>query len=203
MRSFGTVSVIGVAVLLAGCSTITTGTDEMVTIETDPAGAVCKLSTGGKQVAVVNPTPGSVEVPKSRKDLTVRCEREEYLPTEGTIRSSFQGMTLGNAIFGGLIGVAIDAGSGAMNKYEDGVKIALIPETFESAEAKETFFDNLRDRTVADHEAAAAARQNRCGDPSNCEQELKKAEKERDARLAEVERLRGEAKVAAPQPSTS
>jgi len=194
---------IGVAALLAGCSTITTGTDEMVTIETDPAGAVCTLSAEGKQIAVVNPTPGSIEVPKSRKDLTVRCEKEEYLRTEGTIRSSFQGMTLGNAIFGGLIGVAIDAGSGAMNKYEDGVKITLIPETFESAEAKETFFDNLRDRYVAEHEAEVAKRQKNCGDPSTCERELKKAEERQDARLAEVERLRGEAKVEAPQQSAS
>jgi hypothetical protein len=36
-------------------------------------------------------------------------------------------MTAGNVVFGGLIGLGVDAASGAMNKYEPGVDIAMTP----------------------------------------------------------------------------
>jgi hypothetical protein len=143
-------------------------------------------------VLLVKPTPGSIEVPKSRKDLTVRCEKEGYLATEGTIKSDFQAMTLGNVIFGGLIGVTADTGTGAMNKYED--TVTLIPDTFSSVGEKDAFFDKLRDDLLAEHDAKATEIKNRCQDESACEAKLKKMAKERDRRLADFERLRGEAK---------
>ena len=36
-------------------------------------------------------------------------------------------MTAGNVVFGGVIGLGIDAASGAMNKYQPGVEIAMSP----------------------------------------------------------------------------
>ena len=37
-------------------------------------------------------------------------------------------MTFGNILFGGIIGVAVDASSGAMNEYPSSVTVRLIPE---------------------------------------------------------------------------
>jgi len=116
--------------LVAGCATITTGSNDTVTIDTEPSGAACILTRGVKQVGAVNPTPGSLEVPKSQDDLTVRCDRAGYLTSQGTIASGFQAMTLGNLILGGVVGLVVDAASGAMTRYEDGVKITMIPESF-------------------------------------------------------------------------
>ncbi len=39
MRMFAALTVLGCAVAMAGCATITKGTDDLVTIDTDPAGA--------------------------------------------------------------------------------------------------------------------------------------------------------------------
>ena len=195
MRMFTAMTVLGCAVAMAGCATITKGTDQLVTIDTEPDGAVCDLFTDDKQIAVINPTPGSIKVPKSKKDLSVRCEKDGYFPTEGVIKSSFQGMTFGNILFGGIIGIAIDAGSGAMNKYEEGVSITLIPESFSSEEERDGFFDTLRADYLVEYDAAVVKINDKCAASDNCERRLKDAEESRDTRLAEIETMRAEAKI--------
>ena len=57
---------IGLAVLVtaaSGCATLTKGTSQTVTVNTDPTGATCTLTRDAKPLAVINPTPGSM--PKS------------------------------------------------------------------------------------------------------------------------------------------
>ncbi len=195
MRMFTAITVLGCAAAVAGCATITKGTDDLVTIDTDPGGAQCFLFTENKQIAVINPTPGSIKVPKSKKDLSVRCEKDGYFPTEGVIASSFQAMTIGNVLFGGIIGVAIDAGSGAMHKYEEGVSITLIPESFTSEEERDDFFDTLREDFIVEYYAAVVEINNKCAEPGTCKSKLKKTKENHDARLAEIEAKRAEAKI--------
>jgi hypothetical protein len=36
-------------------------------------------------------------------------------------------MTAGNVLFGGIIGLGVDAASGAMNKYDSGVEVMMTP----------------------------------------------------------------------------
>ena len=193
---FTAITVLGFAAAVAGCATITKGTDDLVTIDTDPGGAQCFLFTENKQIAVINPTPGSIKIPKSKKDLSVRCEKDGYFPTEGVIASSFQAMTIGNVLFGGIIGVAIDAGSGAMHKYEEGVSITLIPESFSSAEERDGFFDTLRADYLAGYDAAIVKIEDKCEAAGTCESQLEDAEESRDTRLAKIETMRAEAKIA-------
>ena len=182
--------------IVAGCATVTTGSNDTVTIDTDPTGATCHVTRGDKQIGVVNPTPGSLEVPKSQHDLTVRCDREGYLTSQGMIESGFQAMTLGNAILGGFIGLAVDAASGAMTRYEDGVRVTMIPESFPTAAERDAFFDRVIAGVEDRYKVAVQQIEKNCGDASNCEQKLKEAEMQRDARLAELERQRGEAAIA-------
>jgi hypothetical protein len=174
---------------------VTTGSHDVVTIDTDPSGAICRLTQGAKMAGVVNPTPGSIEVSKSMKDLTVKCELEGYLETEGTIESDFQAMTLGNVILGGLVGVAVDAASGAMSKYEANVKVTMIPASFKTEAERDEFFDRTREELLAQHDRAVKEIEKHCGDPSNCEEKLKKAEKERDSKLAYLEIKRQEVTI--------
>ena len=194
MRTITAITVLGCAVAV-GCATITKGTDDLVTIDTKPDGAQCILFTQDKQIAVVNPTPGSIEVPKSKRDLLVRCEKDGYFPTEGVIASSFQAMTIGNVLFGGLIGVAIDAGSGAMHYYEDAIRITMIPKSFSSEDERDGFFDKLRADYLAAYDEAVAKIKKTCEAAGTCESQLEDAEEKRDTRLAEIDTMRGEAKI--------
>src|SRR3546814_17704285 len=88
-------------------------------------------------LAVVNPTPGTVQIEKSKDTITVRCKKEGFFETAETLDSEVQGMTFGNILFGGIIGVAVDASSGAMNQYPSSVTIALVPESFTSTKRSE------------------------------------------------------------------
>ena len=116
------------ALLLApACSTITTGTTQAVTVTTDPPGATCQLQRDGQTIGVVNPTPGSLTIGKSTKDLVVNCTRVGHLAGSNTLRADFQPATLGNLLIGGVVGIVVDAASGAMGTYPPSVAVVLPP----------------------------------------------------------------------------
>ena len=107
------------------CASITTGTTQAFSVVTEPAGAMCVVSRNGETLGIVNPTPGSLTVSKSSSALTVRCERPGHQVGLTTVPSSMQPMTAGNILLGGVIGLGIDAASGAMNQYPSNVSLAL------------------------------------------------------------------------------
>ena len=113
--------------LLAGCATIVEGTDQSITVSSNPSAATCELRREGGQIGVVNPTPGTVWVEKSQNDIAVRCSKEGYRDGTGVLISSFEGWTAGNIILGGVVGLAVDAGSGAMNSYPSSILVTLPP----------------------------------------------------------------------------
>jgi hypothetical protein len=110
---------------LAGCATVTTGNSQRLTVNTDPPGADCTLTQGSTVVGHVNPTPGVIAVQRSRDDIRVACKKEGYEEADYVNRSGFEAMTVGNVILGGVVGIAIDAASGATNKYDEKMYIRL------------------------------------------------------------------------------
>ena len=54
------------------------------------------------------------------------CTKEGYQPATVAASSKFTGATFGNVIAGGLVGVAVDAASGANNRYPSEVKLDLV-----------------------------------------------------------------------------
>jgi hypothetical protein len=122
MRAF---KVIALAAAVAGCSTLTQGTTQIVTVMTPGVdGAKCNLtSASGKSWFVV--TPGPLNLDKSKDDISVICKKEGYKDGGGVITSNFEGMTWGNIVFGGVIGVGVDAASGAMNKYPPTISVQM------------------------------------------------------------------------------
>jgi len=119
---------VGSTILLSGCATLFEGTSQSVSIVTDPAGANCMVDRSGARIAQVNPTPGSIHIDKSKNDLSIHCEHVGY--QAATIASSprFQGTTFGNIIAGGMVGVIVDAASGANFAYPPDVQIKMAPE---------------------------------------------------------------------------
>ncbi len=64
-------------VLLGGCATVVEGTIQVVTIDSDPQGAQCRLSREGRVIGQVA-TPGAVRVDKSSNPITVLCNKDGY-----------------------------------------------------------------------------------------------------------------------------
>lgn len=180
---------------LCGCATITTGADQSITVVTDPDGAKCRLDRKGQSLAVVNPTPGTVQIDKSKDAITITCSKESFKHTVGSLGSEFQGMTFGNVIFGGIIGVAVDAGSGAMNEYPSEITIVLIPESFPTLAQRDAFFDAAVARSRArTAEGIRKARAN-CSNSDGCPGLVDLVQKSGDAEVLELESERVSAKV--------
>jgi uncharacterized protein len=118
-------AVLALVALLPACATVVEGTSDTVTLSTTPAGATCTVDRNGERVAAVAATPGSVRISKSRHDLNVTCTKEGYQPATTAASSRFTGSTFGNVIAGGVIGVVVDAASGANNRYPSDVRIEL------------------------------------------------------------------------------
>lgn len=112
-------------VMLAGCSTITNGTTQMIDVNTDPVGADCTLTRHNEQIGLVSNTPAFIQVDKTKYDILFTCRKAGYQNASYFNKSDIAGMTVGNAIFGGLIGWGIDSATGSDNKYDSSVFIKL------------------------------------------------------------------------------
>lgn len=123
---FVLLAVVGaISILLGSCSTIVKGTEQQVSINTPGVpGAMCMLQSpavGSRSVQ----TPSNIILPKSKHNVAVSCTAQCYAPGVATLASHTEIMTAGNVVFGGLIGLGVDAASGAMNTYDANVDVII------------------------------------------------------------------------------
>ncbi len=106
-----TIMLILLALTVTGCSTITRGTTEAFVIDSEPSGAKAELSTGHSCT-----TPCSLEL-KRKTAFTVTITKKGYETVQTNVNSQVAGAgaagMAGNIIFGGVIGAAVDVGTGA------------------------------------------------------------------------------------------
>ena len=123
---YRTLAALGAATIaLSGCATVIKGTTQSIVITTPPvSGAYCILSSAEGNWPVT--TPNVVTVDKSKEDILVKCAKAGYQEASASIPSDFQGWTLGNLVLGGIIGVGVDAATGAMNEYPRAFAIPMI-----------------------------------------------------------------------------
>ena len=115
------------AVFLSACSTITIGTTQAVAINTPGVEkAECELKSEGIGVKSVT-TPATIVLDKSQHNVEVTCRKKCFTEGKGVIASHTDEMTAGNLIVGGVVGLAVDAGSGAMNQYEPQIQVSMTP----------------------------------------------------------------------------
>jgi hypothetical protein len=103
----------GAAVALAGCATVTRGTSDTWTVNTTPSGAAIKTSN---QFAC-DATPCTFKM-KRKSEFDVTISKPGYKTWTGHITHHIAGAggagMAGNVLLGGIIGVGVDASSGAM-----------------------------------------------------------------------------------------
>ncbi len=179
--------------LTTACATVTQGTTATIAVTTEPPGATCTISREGSPIAVVNPTPGSVTISRSTRDLSVRCERAGHLPGIVTTPAGFQAMTVGNLLIGGIIGVAVDAASGAMGTYPGSIMVTLPPAQFATPESRADWYANRRaeinrnaDERIAAARAACPAGRSPRGAPTACDQSVEFIEQVRADQLRQL-----------------
>ena len=122
-----TFAVLATALLLAACATIVKGTTQLIGVDTPGVpGATCTIQGANGPLTVV--TPGQVTVSKSSNALPLECVKPCYVKNVSYITPSAEIMAAGNVIFGGVVGLGVDAASGAMNHYPDLVTVTMQPD---------------------------------------------------------------------------
>jgi hypothetical protein len=114
--------------LFPSCATITRGVHEKLTVMSDPPGARVQLSTG--EIGV---TPAKFVKTRRGDSFTVTITKPGYVPLTVKVESK-GGPTggtamAGNAVSGGIVGIAVDASTGAYNSlYPNPISVHLTPE---------------------------------------------------------------------------
>lgn len=124
----GRLALMMVAVCVLGaCATLTKGTTQTIAVDTPGVtGADCTITTQSGPQQVI--TPGTVTLQKGSNPLPITCIKECYSNGASIIPSGTEAMSAGNVVFGGVLGLGVDAISGAMNKYPDQVTVAMVPD---------------------------------------------------------------------------
>ncbi len=121
--------------LASACSTITTGTTQDLTVETpEVLGATCTLTDSKQATWTIQSTPGTSIVTKGDGPMKVTCSKDGYQTNSVMVEEGLAGMTFGNVLLGGGVGIIVDAASGAAQEYPDVVYVWLQPEKWKSAE---------------------------------------------------------------------
>jgi hypothetical protein len=101
---------------LSACATVTRGTKQQFDITSEPTNANVALSLGQKCV-----TPCHIKL-KRREPFVATVTKDGYESQQVNVRSKVHGggaaAGVGNVLIGGLIGVGIDASTGAMNDLD-------------------------------------------------------------------------------------
>ena len=128
MRRISTGTIVAtIAVAISGCATITKGTTQAVALNTPGAvGAQCTLNSSAIGTKVVT-TPATITHDKSQESITVLGKKECFQDGGTVIASNTETMAAGNLLVGGVVGLGVDAVSGAMNKYNADNQIAMVP----------------------------------------------------------------------------
>ena len=99
--------------MLGACATVTRGTHEHISIQSEPPGATAVTTTGYSCVT----TPCQLYLPR-KKSFDVTISKPGYQPQVVHVASKVSGGGVagfaGNALIGGAIGAVIDGSSGAM-----------------------------------------------------------------------------------------
>jgi hypothetical protein len=103
-----------IAAPCAGCASVTRGTTENISISSTPEGATAEIT--GLEIPTSCVTPCVVQA-KRNADITVTVNKEGYAPQIIPLTKEIPGAGAagfaGNVLLGGLVGMGVDAATGA------------------------------------------------------------------------------------------
>ncbi|MDR8394547.1 PEGA domain-containing protein [Aliifodinibius sp. S!AR15-10] len=101
---------LAIILIIQACATIMHGSKQEVGISSNPSKA--NITVDGQKYGT---TPVNIKLER-KKSHTVSLELAGYQPYETTLTKSVSGWVWGNIVFGGLIGLGVDAITGGLYK---------------------------------------------------------------------------------------
>jgi hypothetical protein len=112
MKIITLLTITGITLSFAGCATITQGTTDALLIETTPQNAQVQVSSGQSCVS----TPCAIELPK-KDPVTLEISKQGCATRQVNVLSQMStsggAAVAGNVLVGGIIGLGVDAATGA------------------------------------------------------------------------------------------
>jgi hypothetical protein len=116
------------------CASIVHQTTQQVPVASNPPGAAVTVACGDVNNDPKLVTPTVVTVHRKPAHCSISLAKEGYEPANVDLRREMSGWYLGNVIFGGIIGLIVDAANGAMyNRLPNKVDVQLAPATTSTA----------------------------------------------------------------------
>jgi hypothetical protein len=124
MRNLG---ILALCALVGGCASVARGTTENISIASTPSGAEAVIS--GLDVPTTCLTPCAVVV-KRNADISVAFQKEGFEPQIVQLTKEIQGAGAagfaGNLLLGGVVGMGVDAVTGAATDHKPNPVIATL-----------------------------------------------------------------------------
>lgn len=178
---------------LANCASIVSENESVTYIETDPENARCELH--GQDFKRVIHTPDSMQLPAEAAPITVACSAENYRTTSETLDTSADGWIVGNILFGGIIGIAIDAARGAGEKYPPKFSLILDPKEFSTEDERDAYYSkreltvrNKWNKTITELEEKCENEEDTAYGNEDCLSLLDKAKSKKKEELKKIQR---------------
>lgn len=133
-----------VVISLTNCASIIHGPTQPIDITSQPSGAKITIDGnlhGTTPHAVLLKRKGRMKGESSdKKEYALKIEMDGYFPYEIKLKRELDGWFFGNILFGGIIGIIVDASNGAMYKLNPNQVIAQM--------GKQTASNNKGDGTL-------------------------------------------------------
>lgn len=117
MKPIRIISISLLLILLTSCASIFNGSKAKITLNNNNVTEPVELNVDGKVYSDVY-FPTTVRIKRGFKDTKITAEAKSYEKGEITVDKKFNGLTLLNIALGGIVGMGIDAATGAMMKPE-------------------------------------------------------------------------------------
>jgi outer membrane lipoprotein SlyB len=119
MRKLGILAAVTAAAALSGCASIFSGPQQKVSFASTPSDARVTVTDRLGNVVHAGVTPYEVKLKRGAgfmrpQRYSVRFEKDGFAAKEVNLVSGANGWVFGNLVIGGVLGVLIDGGTGAM-----------------------------------------------------------------------------------------
>jgi hypothetical protein len=129
-------SVCGLALVASGCASLVSGRHAEVTLDSNPPAAEVVIRDKHGKHVLTTQTPATVQLKRKDKFIwpakyTAEFQKPGYQPKKVAINQRVNPWILGNVVFGGVIGLAVDNATGAAWRPKvAAIDAALVPQQY-------------------------------------------------------------------------
>jgi hypothetical protein len=124
MNSWLSVSLVSLCAALPGCSKLSGGATQSVSVMTPPAdGAKCVLTSAAGTFYVT--TPGTATIAKSMDDLNIGCDKAGFQHASQKVQSHIGTMSAGSLTANGIAMLGFDAATGGIYTYPTQIVVPM------------------------------------------------------------------------------